>query len=511
MSYKLEIYSGVTWYDVSAFVTSISPVPIISRNVNYEIKADTFSCSVSASYNGSTIGNNSRLNAATYVRFGTGGVVYFLGKINKKNLNYDNHTHEYEILNAIIDLDDYYIDEATLDATIIGEDAAGSGSSFTIDAGNNEIDDAGHGYGDSDVVIFTGTGTNAQISKNTIYYAEEITVNAFKIHLDHALSGAVTLTDTTTTNMTNHSPAGDLDPYDNEGFPNVALRHIIQSFFVKSGLNDLSGAEVDVTDLTGNLIADNKSMNQPGTDDDPGDVDVDFDEIRLDKNMFYATNQDFAFNSEEIETNDIDGDTQAKKVTFKDYLSRIFPLFYLVIYYQDGFIIERQTSEGSYSLADDDQDSYNKITIPARLDAATWEMKANSVGGGASLRDLYAETLETDLSVIYTNKGKSENPLPWYNNMMFLVAGEWTGTSTAPDVDVYTPLGDGSGVGVAKNYLSPNDNENGVSVGGAYSDEATQGYVKETFLTVADTTFQNVLLNEIDPLKETSKIIEVTW
>ena len=163
MSYSLEIYQGSTWYDVSSYVVSISPVPIITRNVNYEPSADGFDCAVSASYNSSSIGNNSRLNGATYARFGVDGTIYFLGKVRNKNLNYDNHTYEYTILNALIDLDDYYIDSATLEETIIGTAADGAGTAFAVNAGSDYIVvAAGHGYSnpgdDATPIVFTGSG-----------------------------------------------------------------------------------------------------------------------------------------------------------------------------------------------------------------------------------------------------------------------------------------------------------------------------------------------------------------
>ncbi len=525
MSYKLEIFSGAVWYDVSDSVVSISSVPIVSRNINYGLKADSFKCAIGASYNGSSIGSNVRLNATTYMRFGTGGVVYFLGKVHKKNLNYDASTYEYEILNAVTDLNDYFVDFDTLDTTIVGEAASGVGSSFTIDAGNDEVDDSGHGLSDGTPIVFTGSGSNDEIDKNVVYFIDNIAGNSFKLYGDQALTdGPLNLIDTTTTNMTYHTFTDQFEPYDNQTFSNMTVLHLIKALFIASGLDALAGADLEGSGaIASTTIVSSKSVFETGTSDTPANRSFNFGQIRIDKNMVYALNQDYAINSTKITSNDIEGyDTESKKITFWELLDNICSLFYFNIYYDDGFQIVRNTAEGTYSVSNDTSWDYDKTTIPARLQDSRWQIKGNNedptnIGIITELRAKYntitaselvdAQSPPKDL-VLYTEGGASEKPLKWIKSLMFLCEGQWAGAGTT---DVYETLGDGEPSGGSHNFFRPADGTGGKDIGEAMEDEALQSYDRETFLTQADVTFRNVVLNEIDPAGETSKIIEVAF
>jgi hypothetical protein len=114
MAYKLEIYYSSTWYDVSNYVIDCSPIPIFQRNKNGEPSFDGFDFEVSENY------NNTRLEGCTKVRFDIDGTVKFVGTVYSRQKDYKNRSYKFEILSELALLDNYFVDQATMNSTLTG-------------------------------------------------------------------------------------------------------------------------------------------------------------------------------------------------------------------------------------------------------------------------------------------------------------------------------------------------------------------------------------------------------
>jgi hypothetical protein len=204
---------------------------------------------------------------------------------------------------------------------------------------------------------------------------------------------------------------------DNFSLPNVQVKHLIRrvlervvSSYVTSGLT------VDLTDLEGLQVIYNKYVwsDTGGVGGDWDYRNFNFEDLRIDENMLYAINQDYAFNQDGI--NDEDEDYGDNKITLWDLIEQLCLMFSLFIYYQDHVIyVVRKTTDEVYTISEDEIYDKTTTTEEAKEEDYKVEIKFDTD------RSNYADSTLNNLNAIYSNGSASNPTLTWMNNLVILL------------------------------------------------------------------------------------------
>lgn len=121
MSLSVKHYHSGSWVDISDYVIGADPVPYISRNRDWTLRADTWTVNIAA-----TIRKDASYNSDTFKfladdRFAVWDAtkLLFVGYVKKAPLDYATMVFNVETVSDIQKTDNYKIDYATLHAALI--------------------------------------------------------------------------------------------------------------------------------------------------------------------------------------------------------------------------------------------------------------------------------------------------------------------------------------------------------------------------------------------------------
>lgn len=291
------------------------------------------------------------------------------------------------------------------------------------------------------------------------------------------------------------SDGGSTSTNDNYGYKNVAMLWLIKQMFEVASISctvDLYGSS--------HVIVSNKYVYMPSTSHDPA-VQDDFylEDVRLDLNMFYSINQSYANNATKISSDDEGDYSYAKnKLNCFKLLQILCAMFSLDVYYNGTSYVfgYRSTADDEgYSTADDD--TYSKTNEVFAIEEANYFLALQS-----AVRSAYQNTTADSLTTFYKYGDKGGVQISWLSNLVFLIQGKWSGVA---DGDVYPYALTAFGLGW--NMFTPVD---GI-VGNRYEIEKTLTYTKKKIISPVETSFKNVVRNEIDIDKVSSTLTEVSY
>ena len=280
---------------------------------------------------------------------------------------------------------------------------------------------------------------------------------------------------------------------DSLGLPNVSLLEAMEVMF----------DEVDLTlDITTFGVANQTICNDKDVIDsgDPGTTPHDFlfSDIRLDENMLYAVNQNFAAVHTAL--------TDADKITFFSFISWICSYLSLVLIQGDDneFFLKHSTSEGAYSVTDDQVYSLSFKNQAARGD---WFIRYPAGDPGGVRRSAYTDATEDPItSIIEIGNSDGGANLKIFNSLILLLQDQ----SFIPisENDLY-PMVNWSGTDTG--FLTVLDTiTGGPTVGQRMTDFYEKSLNVKTTIIENQLTFQDVLSNEIDPRNERSIVKELS-
>jgi len=128
MTIKIEIEYGITWYDISDYIGSITPVPIVSRNRDYEPTGKGFTMKV-----WSSCPDISKVVGMSRCRLKLDDVVKFIGQPKVTKKEFGTNYHKIEIEDGVMKLEEKFIDYDQLHS-----DLAGAGNDLLYRASDNE-------------------------------------------------------------------------------------------------------------------------------------------------------------------------------------------------------------------------------------------------------------------------------------------------------------------------------------------------------------------------------------
>jgi hypothetical protein len=207
----------------------------------------------------------------------------------------------------------------------------------------------------------------------------------------------------------------DLNLYneiDNAECPNANLAWVLKNIFIAAGLK-LDTSDVDEVVLV------TISVSGTGTD-------YKFKEMKIDLNMLFALNQDYAMNNLKID--DTDGYTYFQnKVVALEFVFWLCSMF--------GFTLVFSTDTGGITYKLKAPSSYIYTVTDNKKFAYSYELIPDETVSGYSClmryntdRTKYLNNVETDISDInIITAGNAEHEIEWYSNFMLLFKDKQVG------------------------------------------------------------------------------------
>lgn len=210
--------------------------------------------------------------------------------------------------------------------------------------------------------------------------------------------------------------------YDSEGLPSCNVKHLMVA------LCDYLGFDADTTNIDSLVFASNPAGAK-------------LDDLRMDENMLYAINQNYAVNQTYINEN-----VEASKLQLKafDILSELMSYFGFYLKYTDttnrtftffsipysGTLMQLSSSP-TYSLSDDVVYSKTSETVNREYDFATYTLKARGDGNDIIRSDYNNDTEST----LFLTSGNPEGFIKYLYSFYYEFSGGEAIIDTTPSVD----------------------------------------------------------------------------
>lgn len=229
---------------------------------------------------------------------------------------------------------------------------------------------------------------------------------------------------------------------DNQGYPGIQLKHLLETMF------DIAGLTLDTQDI------DNVDLFTWFDPDTSTDMDFLFHHLRVDENMLYAINQPVAAYHTTL---DADGDYNLNRISFWDFISYVCsginnykecnPDFDKVsgIIMRNTFSTDTAPVAGAIRMLFGENTSY-----PITSGAVTLydeDIKKAEQGGWvvdiriATTRSAYTSVTESGLNSLPIGDTPSNNNIPAYTNMVFLLEKYWEADGYVIAPEIYDYLG----------------------------------------------------------------------
>lgn len=391
--------------DFSNHVVKCDKIPVCVRNRDFSPVAEGFGFSL-----GWNVAEVPEAGDVVIVKYDTTKIYH--GYLTKVTTNHNESTYDMEVENSILKLREILIESSKLRRRIVQTNDYETGTAFEIVEG--QCYSPSHGLSTDQAVLIMSDGTlPTPLRDDRYYYAFYESSDHFRLRLKPDDLGYV---DITTAGVGTHKfIVPDLNLYneiDNAECPNANLAWVLKNIFIAAGLK-LDTSDVDEVVLV------TISVSGIGTD-------YKFKEMKIDLNMLFAINQDYAFNNTKID--DTDGYTyfQNKVVAleFVFWLCSMFG-FTLVFSTDTGGITYKLKAPSSYiyTITDDKKFAYSYELVPAEtVSGYSCLMKYNTD------RTKYLNNVETDISEInIITAGNSEHEIEWYSNFMLLFKDKQVG------------------------------------------------------------------------------------
>ncbi len=394
--------------DYSDHVVKCDRIPVCVRNRDFSPVAEGFGFSL-----GWSVAEVPEVGDIIIVKYGTTKIYH--GYLTKVSTNWNERTYDCEVENSLFKLRNVLIESAKLRKLIVQTNGFDMGTAFTVSEGLCMATD--HGLVTDQPILFMSDGTlPAPLRDDRYYYAFYESSDSFRVRLKPDDLGFVDLT--TPGSGTNKFVLPDLNLYkeiDNEDCPNANLAWVLKMIFIASGL------KLDTTAVD-ELVLFSTSVEGVGTE-------YKFKDIKIDLNMLFAINQEYAFNNTKID--DTDGYTYFQsKLNCMDFILFVCSVF--------GFTLQFYTESGgitykllaptvfTYSVDDNDKFGYSTESLPDGLVTGY-----SAVIRYHTDRTKYKNTVETDITdVTIVSEGNSEEEVQWYNNFIPLLKDKRAGALT---------------------------------------------------------------------------------
>lgn len=402
--------------DLSDHVVKCDRIPVCVRNRDFSPVAEGFGFSL-----GWNVEEVPEVGDIIIVKYGTTKIYH--GKLTNVTTNWNERTHDITVESSLFKLRDVLIESAKLRKLIVQTNGYDTGTAFTISEGLMWATD--HGLVTDQPILFMSDGTlPLPLRDDRYYYAFYESSDSFRVRLKPDDLGFVDLT--SPGSGTNKFILPDLNLYkeiDNEDCPNANLAWALKMIFIASGL------KLDTTAVD-ELVLFSISVDGTGTE-------YKFKDIKIDLNMLFAINQDYAFLNTKID--DTSDYTYFKsKINCMDFILFVCSVFgfTLQFYSETGGITYKLLAPTSfvYSVTDNNKFGYSTESLPDSLVTGY-----SCVMRYHTDRTKYKNTVETDITdVMIVSVGNAEEEVPWYNNFIPLLKDKRGGALTGNVLELAT-------------------------------------------------------------------------
>lgn len=394
--------------DFSNHVVKSDKIPVCVRNRDFSPVAEGFGFSL-----GWNISEVPEVGDVVIVKYDTTKIYH--GYLTKVTTNWNERTYNCEVENSLFMLRNVLIESVKLRKLIVQTNDFDTGTAYTISEGLFMATD--HGLVTDQPILFMTDGTlPAPLRDDRYYYVFYESSDSFRVRLKPDDLGYVDLTSSGT--GTNKFILPDLNLYkeiDNEDCPNANIAWVLKMIFIAAGL------KLDTTAVD-ELVLFSISVDSVGTE-------YKFKDIKIDLNMLFAINQDFAFNNTKID--DTDGYTYFKnKLNCMEFLLFVCSMFGFTVqfYTETGGITYKllAPTDFTYTVADNDKFGYSTESLPDSLVTGYSTLMRYNTD-----RTKYKNTVETDIiDVLIVSVGNGEEEVNWYNNFIPLLKDKRAGALT---------------------------------------------------------------------------------
>ena len=402
--------------DFSNHVVKCDKIPVCVRNRDFSPIAEGFGFSL-----GWNISEVPEVGDVVIVKYNTTKIYH--GCLLNVSTNWNERTYDCEVENSLFMLRNVLIESVKLRKLIVQTNGFDTGTAYTISEGLFMATD--HGLVTDQPILFMTDGTlPAPLRDDRYYYVFYESSDSFRVRLKPDDLGYVDLT--TSGTGTNKFILPDLNLYkeiDNEDCPNANIAWVLKMIFIAAGL------KLDTTAVD-ELVLFSISVDSVGTE-------YKFKDIKIDLNMLFAINQDFAFNNTKID--DADGYTYFKnKLNCMEFLLFVCSMF--------GFTVQFYTETGgitfkllaptayTYSVAANDKFGYSIETLSDEIISGYSAVLRYNTD-----RTTYQNTVETDITdVLIVSVGNADEEIQWYNNFIPLLKDKRAGALTGNVLDLAT-------------------------------------------------------------------------
>ncbi len=402
--------------DLSNHVVKCDKIPVCVRNRDFSPVAEGFGFSL-----GWNISEVPEVGDVVIVKYDTTKIYH--GYLTKVTTNWNERTYNCEVENSLFMLRNVLIESVKLRKLIVQTNDFDSGTAYTISEGLFMATD--HGLVTDQPILFMTDGTlPAPLRDDRYYYVFYESSDSFRVRLKPDDLGYVDLT--TSGTGTNKFILPDLNLYkeiDNEDCPNANIAWVLKMIFIAAGL------KLDTTAVD-ELVLFSISVDSVGTE-------YKFKDIKIDLNMLFAINQDFAFNNTKID--DTDGYTYFKnKLNCMEFLLFVCSMFGFTaqFYTETGGITYKllAPTDFTYTVADNNKFGYSTESLPDSLVTGYSTLMRYNTD-----RTKYKNTVETDIiDVLIVSVGNGEEEVNWYNNFIPLLKDKRAGALTGNVLDLVT-------------------------------------------------------------------------
>jgi hypothetical protein len=454
--------------EYSNHVVKCDKIPVCVRNRDFSPVAEGFSFSL-----GWNVAEVPEAGDTVVVKYGTTKIYH--GYLTKVTTNWNDRIHNCEVENSILKLREVLIEASKLRRRIVQTNDFDSGTAFEIVEG--QCYSPSHGLSTDQAIIIMSDGTlPTPLKDDRYYYAFYESSDHFRLRLKPDDLGYVDIT--TSGSGTHKFILPDLNLYneiDNEECPNANLAWVLKSMFIAAGLK-LDTSDVDEVVLV------TISVSGTGTD-------YKFKDMKIDLNMLFAINQDYAMNNLKID--DTDGYTYFQnKVVALEFVFWLCSMF--------GFTLVFSTDTGGITYKLKAPSSYIYTVTDNKKFAYSYELiSAETVEGYSCImkyhtdRTKYKNNVETDISEVNTiATGNAEHEIEWYSNFMLLLKDKQVGAQPGNVLSMIDyPYPETTALQMKKRWIE-------------------YEYLKEEITTEILLSNPFVLENYINPEKLTSEIVQ---
>lgn len=391
--------------DFSNHVVKCDKIPVCVRNRDFSPVAEGFGFSL-----GWNISEVPEVGDVVIVKYDTTKIYH--GYLTKVTTNWNERTYNCEVENSILKLREILIESSKLRRRIVQTNHYDTGTAFEIVEG--QCYSPSHGLStDQPILLMSGGTLPTPLRDDRYYYAFYENSDNFRLRLKPDDLGYVDIL--TPGTGTHKFILPDLNLYneiDNAECPNANLAWVLKNIFIAAGLK-LDTSDVDEVVLV--------TITVSGTG-----TDYKFKEMKIDLNMLFALNQDYAMNNLKID--DTDGYTYFhNKVVALEFVFWLCSLFgFTLVFSTDTSGITYKLKAPSsyiYTVTDNKKFAYSYELVPAdTVSGYSCVMRYNTD------RTKYLNNVETDVTdVNIVTAGNAENEVEWYSNFMLLFKDKQVG------------------------------------------------------------------------------------